>query len=240
MRRGQEHFRGCVTVPIFDARGQRQRHLRPAHHATTNRTHLYLPGPHRGVWNGAAAKTNQTLFIAEAILDGMSLWQAGFKNVIALYGTNGWTADHEQLLQRKRHDRSFSLPGQRRRRQDSDRTAKRKIAAAVWSRAVHVMQWPEGVKDAADFFLSRSAADFEALLPKAMPPRPPRPKANRRPGRPGANRNDAGRLYRQLRRRAVTSFAPSRSPSAARLKATSQAPSGEPGPVSSLTRWIFT
>ena len=27
-----------------------------------------------------------------------NLWQAGFKNVIALYGTNGWTGDHEQLL----------------------------------------------------------------------------------------------------------------------------------------------
>ena len=85
-------------MPIFDSAGQR----RPAFTAGASRDdepqHLYLPGPHRGVWNGAAAKTNQTLFITEAILDGMSLWQAGFRNVIALYGTNGWTPDHEQLL----------------------------------------------------------------------------------------------------------------------------------------------
>ena len=60
--------------------------------------HLYLPGPHRGVWNAVAAKNHQTLFITEAILDGMSLWQAGHRNVIALYGANGWTDDHERLL----------------------------------------------------------------------------------------------------------------------------------------------
>ena len=81
---------------------RRRRATSPAFTAGASRDaepqHLYLPGPHRGVWNGTAAKTNQTLFITEAILDGMSLWQAGFKNVIALYGANGWTADHEKLL----------------------------------------------------------------------------------------------------------------------------------------------
>jgi len=38
---------------------------------------------------------------------------------------------------------------------------------------VHVIQWPEGVKDAADFFAragqATSAADFEALLKAANP-----------------------------------------------------------------------
>ena len=95
--RGQEHFRGCVTVPIFDGAGNVSgiygRRITPG-----ETPHLYLPGEHHGVWNGASAKTNPTLFIAEAILDGLSLWQAGFKNVIALYGTRGWTPDHEKLL----------------------------------------------------------------------------------------------------------------------------------------------
>jgi hypothetical protein len=39
------------------------------------------------------------------ILDGLALWNAGFKNVIALYGTNGWTGDHEQHA-RLPHERS--------------------------------------------------------------------------------------------------------------------------------------
>ena len=32
------------------------------------------------------------------ILHGVSLWQAGFKNVIVLCGANDWTGDHEALL----------------------------------------------------------------------------------------------------------------------------------------------
>ena len=96
--------------------------------------HLYLPGPHRGVWNGTAAKTNQTLFIAEAILDGLALWQAGFKNVIAIYGTNGWTPDHEQLLKDNGITEVFPVPRQRRGRQDRHRTTKGKGPAARWSR----------------------------------------------------------------------------------------------------------
>ena len=94
---GREHFEGCVTVPIFDEQGnvcgiygRRVTDGEPPH--------LYLPGPHRGVWNGGSAKTNQVLLITEAILDGLALWQAGFRNVIAIYGTNGWTPDHEALF----------------------------------------------------------------------------------------------------------------------------------------------
>ena len=95
--KGQEHFRGCITVPIFDAAGN-VAGIYGRRVTDDEPRHLYLPGPHRGVWNGTAAKMNQTLFITEAILDGMSLWQAGIKNVIALYGANGWTDDHEKLL----------------------------------------------------------------------------------------------------------------------------------------------
>jgi DNA primase catalytic core len=165
--RGQEHFRGCVTVPIFDGAGNVSgiygRRIAPG-----EAPHLYLPGEHRGVWNGASAKTNQTLFIAEAILDGMSLWQAGFKNVIAIYGTRGWTPDHEKLL-RENNTREVFLcldndePG---------RTATEQLKEKVLPplvKAVHLVNWPEGVKDANDFFLSRSASDFEAQVKAALP-----------------------------------------------------------------------
>ena len=170
--RGQEHFRGCVTVPIFDSQGniagiygRRITNAEPHH--------LYLPGPHRGVWNGMAAKTNQTLFITEAIFDGMSLWQAGFKNVIALYGTNGWTSDHEQLLRDNGTTEIYLCLDN----DPSGRTAtlqlKEKLSSIV--KAVHVIPWPEGVKDANDFFLSRdragqaTIADFETLVKAATP-----------------------------------------------------------------------
>jgi DNA primase len=97
-QKGQEHFRGCITIPLFDTAGN-VTGIYGRRAADGEPRHLYLPGPRRGVWNGTAAKTHQTLFLAEAILDGMALWQAGFKNVVALYGVNGWTEDHARLFQ---------------------------------------------------------------------------------------------------------------------------------------------
>jgi DNA primase catalytic core len=169
---GREHFEGCVTVPIFDDRGnvcgiygRRVTNAEPKH--------LYLPGPHRGVWNGGSAKTNQTLLVAEAIFDGLALWQAGFRNVIAIYGTNGWTPDHEALFKTNPIREVFLCLDN----DDGGRTATEKLKTELLAeghqpplvKAVHVVQWPEGVKDAADFFLSRNATDFEALLKAANP-----------------------------------------------------------------------
>jgi DNA primase len=174
---GREHFEGCVTVPIFDEQsnvcgiyGRRVNDGEPSH--------LYLPGPHRGVWNGGSAKTNQTLLIAEAILDGLALWQAGYRNVIALYGTNGWTADHEALFKANPIREVFlCLDNDEGGNKATERLKTELLAEGHQPplvKAVHVIQWPEGVKDAAEFFLTRNAADFETLL-KAANPQPEQP-----------------------------------------------------------------
>ena len=165
--RGQEHFRGCVTVPIFDAAGN-VAGIYGRRITEAEPHHLYLAGEHRGVWNGATAKSNQTLFITEAIFDGMSLWQAGFKNVIALYGVRGWTPDHEQLLRENQTREIFLCLDNDESGSQATEQLKEKVLPEL-VKAVHVVPWPEGVKDAADFFLSRSAADFETLV-KAVTP----------------------------------------------------------------------
>ena len=165
--RGQEHFRGCVTVPIYDSQGNIAGIYGRRITAGEPR-HLYLPGPHRGVFNGIAAKTNQTLFVTEAIFDGMSLWQAGFKNVIALYGANGWTTDHEQLLQANGTTEIYLCLDNDEAGRAGTEWLKEEILPPL-VKQIHVVNWPEGVKDAADFFLSREPKDFEALLKAATP-----------------------------------------------------------------------
>ena len=173
---GREHFEGCVTVPIHECGphgppgnvcgiyGRRITDEEPKH--------LYLPGPHRGVWNGGSARTNQTLLITEAILDGLALWQAGFRNVIALYGAQGWTPDHEALFKSNPIREVFlCLDNDEAGRAGMVRLREEILPPLV--KAVHVIQWPEGVKDATDFFARAgqvtSAADFEALLKAANP-----------------------------------------------------------------------
>jgi len=156
---GQEHFRGCITVPIFDSAG----HVAGIYGRRVTEDephHLYLPGPHRGVFNGAAAKTGQTLFVTEAIFDALSLWQAGYRNTVALYGANGWTPDHTQLLQNNGTTEIYlCLDNDATGTEATARLEKEILPPLV--KKVHVIRWPQGVKDANDFFLSRSPADFQ-------------------------------------------------------------------------------
>lgn len=62
--------------------------------------HLYLPGPHRGVFNEAALAASEEIVLTESLIDALSLWCAGFRHVTASYGTEGFTPDHAEALQR--------------------------------------------------------------------------------------------------------------------------------------------
>lgn len=161
--RGNEVFYGRVVVPIFDAAGEvvglYGRRLDAA-----DPQHLYLAGERRGVFNGVAARTHATLIVTEAIIDAMSLWTAGLRNVIALYGKDGWTADHDALLAGNVVAQIvLALDGDARGQEAADALEKR-LRGRV---AVGRVTWPEGVKDANDFFLSRSADEFRNLLPQS-------------------------------------------------------------------------
>jgi DNA primase catalytic core len=169
--KGQEHFRGCVTVPIFDAAGKISG-IYGRRVTDAEPRHLYLPGPHRGVFNGAAAKTSQTLFITEAVFDALSLWQAGQRNVIALYGAHGWTGDHEQLLRDNGTTEIYLCLDNDQAGAEATARLQNEILPPL-VKQIHVVKWPEGVKDANDFFLSRSPADFQKqCLEPLMPPKP--------------------------------------------------------------------
>jgi len=100
---GHEHFTGSVVVPIISPTGEVTElygrkindHLREG-----TPYHLYLPGPHRGVWNEPALKESKEIILCEALLDALSFWIAGYRNVTASYGTRGFTAEHLAALQR--------------------------------------------------------------------------------------------------------------------------------------------
>lgn len=95
---GHEHFTGSLVVPVIDANGNVSevygRKIRNNLRAGTP-MHLYLPGPHRGVWNvdGIAASGGEVI-LTEALIDAMTFWCAGYRNVTAAYGAGGFTDDH--------------------------------------------------------------------------------------------------------------------------------------------------
>src|SRR6185312_7518562 len=101
---GHAHFAGSLVVPVLDERGDVKevygRKIGSGLRAGTP-LHLYLPGPHRGVWNveGIAGAGGEVI-LTEALIDAMTFWCAGYRNVTAAYGTNGFTADHLAAFRR--------------------------------------------------------------------------------------------------------------------------------------------
>lgn len=95
---GHEHFNGCIVVPIIDSNGVITevygRKILGNRLRKGTAQHLYLPGKHEGVWNIEALKSNREIILCEALIDAMTLWCAGFRNVTASYGTAGFTDDH--------------------------------------------------------------------------------------------------------------------------------------------------
>ena len=100
---GHEHFNGSIVIPLFGAVdanaahgtappvvGAYARKLLDNLRAGTPK-HLYLPGPHRGVFNAEGIEGQQEIILCEALLDALTFWNAGYRNVTSCYGVHGMT-----------------------------------------------------------------------------------------------------------------------------------------------------
>jgi DNA primase len=100
---GHEHFNGSVVFPIFSldggVLGMYGRKI-TANLREGTPLHLYLPGPHRGVWNEEALAAAKEIILCESIIDALTFWCAGLRNVTAAYGVNGFTEDHRAAFQK--------------------------------------------------------------------------------------------------------------------------------------------
>ena len=175
--RGNEIFYGRIVVPIQDAAGDVVS-LYGRRIGEDEPRHLFLRGDasrsgRRGVFGGTMLAAGEPVILVEAIFDALSLWAAGWHNVLALGGVDGWREEHAELL-RARNVREVYLA------LDHDAAGEAGAqrltpALAALGVSVHRVAWPEGVKDANAFFSSRVRAgravaeDFAALLHAANP-----------------------------------------------------------------------
>jgi len=105
---GHEHFTGSVVVPVIAPSGEVTEvygrkindHLREG-----TPYHLYLSGPHRGVWNELALQESTEIILCEALFDALTFWVAGYRNVTTSYGTHGFTAEHLAAFQKHHTER---------------------------------------------------------------------------------------------------------------------------------------
>jgi DNA primase catalytic core len=100
---GHEHFVGSLVIPILNLNGEVVQmygrkirdHLRPG-----TEYHLYLPGPRRGVWNEEALIASKDVILCEALIDALTFWCAGYRNVTTSYGVNGFNDYHREAFRK--------------------------------------------------------------------------------------------------------------------------------------------
>ena len=97
---GHEHFNGSLVIPVINDNVVTEMYGRK----TINRLragtpkHLYLPGAHKGLFNLEALKHNNEIILCESLIDALTFWSAGFRNVTCSYGIEGFTSDHEKAF----------------------------------------------------------------------------------------------------------------------------------------------
>jgi energy-coupling factor transporter ATP-binding protein EcfA2 len=155
---GQELMRGCIAFPLVDSSG-RVVSLYGRH--TQRRLHLYLTGPHRGIFNPHGARSHEEVILTESIIDATALWAVGLHNVLPAYGVNGLTEEILDHLAECRVRKVVLML-------DSDeagRAAGAAFAAQLAERHItsRVVELP--AKDPADFFAHRGTVEqVRALL----------------------------------------------------------------------------
>jgi DNA primase catalytic core len=165
---GHEHFNGCVVVPVFDQAGHvTEVYGRKITPNVNPPWHLYLPGPHRGVWNERGLVGQAEVILTEALIDAMTFWCAGYRNVTAAYGVEGLIDDHLATFKRLAVRRVLIAfdrddAGER----GADKAAERLIAEGL---ECYRIQFPKGM-DANEYALKVTPADksLGLLIRKAV------------------------------------------------------------------------
>ena len=153
---GHEHFNGSLVVPVFDEAG----HVVEVYGRklldnlrTGTPKHLYLPareGRGRGVFNLDALKASKEVILCEALLDALTFWCAGYRNVTAAYGIEGFTEEHVAAFKRCATSRVLIAYD----RDDAGERGATKVAAALVAAGIECfrVQFPKGM-DANEYAL---------------------------------------------------------------------------------------
>jgi len=155
---GHEHFNGSIVIPVLSPSGEvTEVYGRKINDNLREGTpyHLYLPGPHRGVWNEAALSVHPEIILCEALIDALTFWRAGFRNVTASFGIEGFTADH--LAAFKRHGTQRVLIAYD--RDEAGERAAEKLAPQLIGQGLECyrIQFPKGM-DANEYALKLAPA----------------------------------------------------------------------------------
>lgn len=166
---GHEHFNGSIVIPVLNSSGEvvemYGRKITPNLREGTP-DHLYLPGAHRGVWNEEALAASKEIVLCESLIDALSFWNAGIRNVTASYGVNGFTADHRAAFEKHGIERVYIAYD----RDEAGEKAAAALAPELMGMGIECfrVQFPKGM-DANEYALKvqPAAKSLAVLLNKA-------------------------------------------------------------------------
>jgi DNA primase catalytic core len=157
---GHEHFNGSLVIPVMDEHGNVQevygrKILGDTRLRKGTPLHLYLPGPHKGVWNVEALKDSKEIILCEALIDALTFWCAGYRNVTAAYGVEGFTRDHLEAFQKHGTERVLIAYD----RDEAGDLAAGKLAQKLMEQGItcYRIQFPKGM-DANEYALKVTPA----------------------------------------------------------------------------------
>jgi len=178
--KGNEHFYGCVTFPLYDMDGNvngiygRRIDDLSACNAQAGMVtgnvpdHLYLPGERHGLFNRQAAKAHKEIILTESIIDSLTLINAGIRNTIPCFGTNGFTSDHVRLFKQSGVETVYICFDA----DESGAKATKSVSSGLQAENIrtHALNLPKGQDINNYFLLTANAKDqFKELLHLANP-----------------------------------------------------------------------
>ncbi|OMI15280.1 DNA primase [Leptospira weilii serovar Heyan] len=101
--KGYERFYKYIIFPLLDENGKPVgvygRNISSG--GSTTVRHRYMPGPHTGIWNREAIREKE-LILCESVIDALTMYVNGIRNVTCSYGTEGYTEElHREIGKRK-------------------------------------------------------------------------------------------------------------------------------------------
>ena len=155
---GHEHFNGCIVVPLRDEAGTGGEPVWTAGAKGRNEAPVSARPASRACSTGNVCSQPE-IILCEAVLDALTFWVNGFKNVTCLFGTEGFTDELWEALkhvQRVRIAYDADDAGERAAQRDTERFQKHGIE-------VFRVKFPHGM-DANEYACKVKPADKSLAL----------------------------------------------------------------------------
>lgn len=160
-RQGRDCLWRAITFPVAETGSMYGRHTNPS-----DGRHRFLARPKGGLYGWDRAKNCQTVIVVEGLFDLASVWQAGFRNAVALLGSHFNERQRAQLCDGRERTVYLCL--------DADENGSGERAAHLWSQRLEQrglrllsVELPEGFDPNRFFTAGGSVTEFSRFLEEA-------------------------------------------------------------------------